>query len=63
MSQPVHPKVKASAAGGGIAGALTVIMVYIASLLGVDLPPEVASAITTLLTVFVGFAAGYQKTS
>lgn len=49
----VHPKVAAA----GAAGAVTIILVWAVSLAGVDVPPEVASAVTTLLA----FAAGYIK--
>jgi hypothetical protein len=40
------PKVVA----GGAAGALTVILVWVARLIGLDVPPEVAAAVTLLLT-------------
>lgn len=49
----VHPKV----AAGSLAGALTILLVYVASLLGVDVPPEVSSA----FTVVVSAVAGYIK--
>lgn len=43
-------------AAGGIAGAITVVLVWIASaVFKVDIPPEVASAIT----VIVGFIVAY----
>lgn len=45
-------------ASGGLAGALTVIVVYVLGLLGADLPPEVASA----LTVLIGTGTAYIKT-
>ncbi len=51
----LNPKV----AAGGIAGALTVILVWLVGLAGVDVPAEVASAIT----VVIGFAAGYLKSA
>lgn len=51
----VHPKV----AAGGLAGAATVILVWVASLAGLSVPPEVASAVTTILS----FAAGFLKSS
>ncbi len=35
---------------GGLAGALSVILVWIISEVGADIPGEVASAITTVLT-------------
>ena len=50
---PVAPKV----AAGGVAGALTVVLVFVLTQVGVELPPEVASALTTLIS----FAAGYIK--
>lgn len=40
------PKVAAGAA----AGAATVLLVWIAGMLGADVPPEVASAVTVLLS-------------
>jgi hypothetical protein len=49
----ISPKVGAAAA----AGSVTVILVWGLSLAGVTLPPEVASAITTVLAA----AAGYLK--
>lgn len=49
----MHPKVQAA----GAAGAATIVLVWIAALSGVDVPPEVASAATTLIAV----AAGYLK--
>lgn len=49
------PKVAAA----GVAGSVTVIVVYVAGLLGLDLPPEVASAFTAVLA----FAAGYFRSA
>lgn len=54
MSQ-VHPKVVASS----LAGAVTVIIVWALSEVGVDIPPEVSSAITVVLSA----AAGWIKSS
>lgn len=45
------PKVQAA----GAAGAVTVILVWIVGLLGVDIPPEVASAFTTLIAAAAGW--------
>ena len=53
--QDIHPKV----AAGGIAGAVTILVVYAAALLGLEIPPEVSSA----FTVVIGFAAGYIKSA
>jgi hypothetical protein len=51
----IEPKV----AAGGIAGSVTILAVWVAGLLGVDVPPEVASAFTVVVT----FVAGYLKRS
>ena len=48
-----HPKV----AAGGIAGAVTTVLVFVAAQLGVEVPGEVAAALTTI----IGFAAGYLR--
>lgn len=50
---PVHPKVQTA----GIAAAATVLVVWAASLAGLDIPPEVSSAFTTI----VAFAAGWLQ--
>lgn len=52
-SNPVKSKVEAA----GLAGAFTVLLVLVLSQAGVELPPEAASAITTI----VAFAAAYWK--
>lgn len=49
---PIQNKVRAA----GVAASLTVILVWVAGMVGVDVPPEVASAITTLFA----FAGGYM---
>lgn len=48
-----HPKV----AAGTTAGAASIVLVWLLGQAGVSVPPEVASAITTLLA----FAGGYLK--
>ena len=48
-----QPKVIA----GGAAGSLTIILVYVAGLCGVEVPAEVASAVTVLIST----AAAYIK--
>lgn len=40
----------------GVSGALTVVLVYVLGEFGVDMPVEVASAITVLIS----FASGYM---
>jgi putative flippase GtrA len=48
------PRPKVAAAG--IAGAITTIVIWILnSLLGVEVPPEVAAAITTVLAFLAGY--------
>lgn len=51
----VNPKVAAA----GFAGAVTVVAVWAAGLAGLDVPPEVASA----FTVIVSSVAGWLKTA
>jgi hypothetical protein len=46
----MHPKVKAA----GFAGAVTAVVITILGAFGVDLPPEVATAVTTLIAVLAG---------
>lgn len=48
-----QPKVAAA----GVAGAVTTVIVFIAAQLGLEVPSEVAAAVTALLA----FAAGYLK--
>lgn len=40
---------------GGAAGAVTIIIVWVAGLLGLDVPAEVASAFTVLITFAVAY--------
>ena len=49
------PKVAAA----GVAGSVTILIVYVAGLLGLDIPPVVASALTTI----IGTGAGYLKSA
>jgi hypothetical protein len=51
----VKPQPKVAAAG--IGGAVAVVAVFIAGQAGVDVPPEVAAALSTLAS----FAAGYLR--
>ena len=56
MNQPTAaPTSKVQAAGA--AGAASILIVFTAGELGLDIPPEAAAAIATLLS----FAAGYLK--
>ena len=51
----VAPKVQAA----GAAGAITILAVWVAGLFGLSVPPEAASAFTTLIAT----AAGYLKSA
>jgi biotin transporter BioY len=51
----VNPKVAAT----GVAGSVTILLVWVAGMVGIPVPAEVASA----FTVLVGFAAGYLKSA
>jgi uncharacterized membrane protein YfcA len=48
---------KASAAG--VAGAVTLVIVFVLGQLGVEIPPDVAAAATTIIM----FAAAYLKSA
>ena len=53
-------KVTTSSTGGGlIAGALTVLIVYGASLKGVDIPEHVAGAITVIIGTIGALVGGW----
>lgn len=52
------PKVVAATTGASITGSVTVVLVYILGQLGVDLPPEVSSAVTTILGAAGALVAG-----
>ena len=51
----LNPKI----ASAGAAGALTVVLVWVLSLFGVEIPSEVAAAVT----IIIAFAAGYIRPS
>lgn len=57
----VHPKVKAAATGGTLAGAASVVLVWLLGVSGLEVPPEVASALTTLMAGAFAFVTGYRK--
>lgn len=61
MATPVRPKVKAQAAGGTAAGAISVLAIYALGEAGWNPPPEIGAALGTLVTGGVGFVAGYMK--
>ena len=53
------PKVLAQAGGAGIGGAIGAVVVWALAQAGVDVPPEIGIAISTICSVVIGFAAGY----
>jgi len=50
----VNPKISAAAA----AGAVTILLVWLCSLFGIDVPTDVASAITLIVAVAAGYVRG-----
>ena len=52
----LHPKVSAAA----IAGAVSIIIVFVLTLLGVPVDPTVAQAITTVLSLAAGYLKGVE---
>jgi len=56
MASTATPTPKVAAAG--ISGAVALIIVWVAGLFGLDVPPEVAAAFTVILA----FVAAYFKT-
>lgn len=54
MNQPTN-KPTAKVGAVGIGGALSIVLIYVASQFGLELPAEVSSA----LTLIVSFASGY----
>jgi len=53
-TQGVHPKVFMATAGA----AITILVVWIAGQFHLTIPPEVASAFTTVIGAVVGYSAG-----
>jgi hypothetical protein len=51
MKKPVYSKVKASALGG----AIVLVAVWIVGLLGLNVPGEVAAALTTIVSTLLGW--------
>jgi hypothetical protein len=58
----VGPVTKGSAAGTGVAGAGAVVIVWIASIFGFEIPAEVASAIVIIIG-FIGSLVGGKVVS
>lgn len=61
MSTPVSPKVTASAGGGGAGIAISIILVWLLTENGVEVPEPVATAIGSLLTAGLASGAAYLK--
>lgn len=56
---PISPRVANGAAASGVTGAISVLLMYYSNKWLGPLPPEIASAYTTLLMVPAGFLGGY----
>lgn len=52
----INPKV----AAGGVAGSITIILVWVLGFFHVEVPPEVASAFTTIISFGAGWATPSQ---
>lgn len=50
---------QSSSAGGGLAGAITLIVVWILTSRGVDIPPEVAAGFTVIISFIGGLIGGW----
>jgi hypothetical protein len=42
-------------AAAGIGGSVAVVLVWLAGMFGIEVPPEVAAAVTTLISFFSGY--------
>lgn len=51
MTDNTRKPIETKVAAAGAAGSVTVILVWVASLLGLDVPDAVAAALTVLITV------------
>lgn len=61
MKTPVSPKTTASAGGGGIGIAASIVLVWILTSNGVEVPEPVATAIGALITAALASGAAYFK--
>jgi hypothetical protein len=59
VSTNISPKVNAAAAGSAIAAAVVTILVWVAGMLGVNVPVEVAGAATIVLAGIASWVSGY----
>ena len=53
----MKPNYSTAAAAGGMTGALAVILIWLASLVHVDVPPEVVAALMVVLTPLLHWLA------
>jgi hypothetical protein len=42
-------------AAAGVGGSLSIVLVWVTGMFGIEVPPEVASAVTTLVAFFAGY--------
>lgn len=56
-----QPKVVAATAGSAVGGAAALLLAWILSMFGVDMPPEIQGAVSILLVAATTFGAGYWK--
>lgn len=59
----IHPKTWTGASGAGLGGSLAIVLVWILSLCGVQVPDAVGQALATIMAVVVGFIASYLAPS
>lgn len=59
----IHPKTWNGASGAGIGGSLAIVLVWVLSLFGVQVPDAVGQALATIMAVVVGFIASYLAPS
>lgn len=57
----ISPKVTAAAGGGGIGIALSVILVWILTANGIEVPEPAATAIGSVMSSLLAFIGGYLK--
>ena len=58
---PISPNVTAAAGGGGVGIALSVILVWILTSNGIEVPEEPASAIGAVISSILAVTAGWAK--
>lgn len=55
------PKVTAAASGGGSAGAAAILLVWVLTANGIEVPAEVATALGVLISTLTAAGAAYLK--